>query len=191
MTSSKGTSQRNRLARKLAEIFRADGYDGASMSQISEATGLLRGSLYHHFPKGKEDMAKAAMEALGAEADRLMFEPLRAAGPPREKLTNWAAGVEEIYVGGQKQCIFGSMMLSGGADRFQDELKDAFTHLIGHLSHVLVEAGGSEAEAQYRAQSAIERIQGALIVAQALDDCSGFHRLIQELPDTLLDHIDH
>jgi len=69
MTSSKGASQREMLARQLAEIFRTEGYDGASMSQISEATGLLRGSLYHHFPKGKEDMAKAAMEALGAEAD--------------------------------------------------------------------------------------------------------------------------
>ncbi|MEM7030546.1 MAG: TetR/AcrR family transcriptional regulator [Chloroflexota bacterium] len=186
MTTSEKTSQRDILARQLAEVFRADGYEGASMARLSEATGLLRGSLYHHFPKGKDDMAKAAMDALGAEVERLMFAPLRGEGKPREKLGQWAAGVEEIYVGGKKKCIFGSMMLSGGATRFQPELKQTFSDLITALVAVLIEAGISQKEAQYRAQSAIERIQGALIVANALDDCSGFHRLIEELPDTLL-----
>lgn len=179
-------SQRDILARKLAEVFRSEGYDGASMSQLAKATGLLRGSLYHHFPKGKEDMAKAAMQALKAEAESLMFAPLRAGGTPHEKLTRWAAGVETIYVGGEKECIFSSMILGGG-DRFQAELKDTFSSLIDTLRDVLIEAGVSREDAQCRAQSAIERIQGALIVAKALDDCSGFHRLIQELPAILLD----
>ena len=119
-----------------------------------------------------------------------MYAPLRAPGTAHERLTKWAAGVEKIHVGGEKECIFGSMILSGGAARFQIELKDTFADSIEVVSNVLVEAGASKDEAKYRAQSAIERIQGALIVAKALDDCSGFHRLIQELPDMLLDKID-
>ena len=38
----------------LAEAFRQYGFEGASLSMLSEATGLGNGSLYHFFPGGKD-----------------------------------------------------------------------------------------------------------------------------------------
>ncbi|RYZ76568.1 MAG: TetR/AcrR family transcriptional regulator, partial [Proteobacteria bacterium] len=34
----------------LLSEFRISGYEGVSMSRISEVTGLGKASLYHHFP---------------------------------------------------------------------------------------------------------------------------------------------
>ncbi len=187
MNTPEKNSLRNTLARQIAEVFCNYGYEGTSMSQIAKATGLLKGSLYHHFPKGKEDMARAAMQALAQEAERLMISPLISEASPRQRLETWARGVEEFYLGGKKNCLLGSMVLSGGAGRFQTELKNAFTTWISLVSAVLIEAGTSEQQAQKKAQAAIERIQGALIVARALDNFSGFQQLIQDLPNILLD----
>ncbi len=47
------------LLDRLTSVFRTHGFEGASLSLISKATGLQRASLYHRFPGGKEEMAKA------------------------------------------------------------------------------------------------------------------------------------
>ena len=48
----------------VAEVFRAHGYEGATLSVITEATGLGKGSLYHFFPGGKEELAAAVLADL-------------------------------------------------------------------------------------------------------------------------------
>lgn len=190
MTTPAKSSLRDTLAHQIADVLRANGYEGTSMAQIGKATGLLKGSLYHHFPKGKEDMARAAMQALAEDGEQVMIASLIAEGTPRQKLEAWAKGTEEFYLGGEKNCLLGTMVLSGGADRFQSELKGAFSAWISVLSGVLIEAGASKKQAHRQAQSAVERIQGALIVARALEDLSGFQQLVKDLPNILLDGVD-
>ena len=50
----------------LAEVFRAHGYEGASLSLITRATGLGKGSLYHLFPGGKAEMAACGLAEIDA-----------------------------------------------------------------------------------------------------------------------------
>ncbi len=45
----------------LAEVFREHGYGATSPSLITAATGLGKGSLYHFFPGGKQEMASAVL----------------------------------------------------------------------------------------------------------------------------------
>ncbi|MDU6377660.1 MAG: helix-turn-helix domain-containing protein, partial [Bradyrhizobium sp.] len=39
----------------IAEVFREFGFEGTSLSRITEKTALGKGSLYHFFPGGKEE----------------------------------------------------------------------------------------------------------------------------------------
>ena len=50
--------KREELLLKLFSIFRRTGFDGATLSKISEETGLGKASLYHHFPAGKIQMVE-------------------------------------------------------------------------------------------------------------------------------------
>ena len=56
----------------LGEVFREHGFEGASLAAITARTGLGKGSLYHFFPGGKEEMAAAvlAVTALSAGPGR-------------------------------------------------------------------------------------------------------------------------
>ncbi len=58
------------LVEKLFEVFRESGYEGASLMQLSEATGLKKPSLYHRFPGGKEEMVEIVLDY----ADKYMRE---------------------------------------------------------------------------------------------------------------------
>jgi len=45
----------------LATVFRSRGYEGASLKELAEATGLKKASLYYRFPNGKQEMAEAVL----------------------------------------------------------------------------------------------------------------------------------
>ena len=56
---------RARIVAASAELFRHHGYAGTGMKAIVEASAAPYGSIYHHFPGGKEELGVAALEAGG------------------------------------------------------------------------------------------------------------------------------
>ena len=50
----------------LLGVFRRYGYEGASLTRISAATGLKRSSLYYRFPGGKPEMVGAVLARANA-----------------------------------------------------------------------------------------------------------------------------
>jgi AcrR family transcriptional regulator len=54
-------SRRHQLLRASARLFREKGYDGTSVRDIAQATGMQSGSWVYHFPT-KQDILVAAME---------------------------------------------------------------------------------------------------------------------------------
>ncbi|MGD9864998.1 MAG: TetR family transcriptional regulator, partial [Pseudodonghicola sp.] len=54
------SSSRDRLIRAASGLFRRRGYAGVGVSEILTVAELPKGSLYHHFPGGKRELAEAA-----------------------------------------------------------------------------------------------------------------------------------
>ena len=55
------TGTRDRILDTTAELFRDRGYTGTGLKAISTAAGAPFGSLYHHFPGGKDELAAVAL----------------------------------------------------------------------------------------------------------------------------------
>ncbi|OBY24769.1 TetR/AcrR family transcriptional regulator [Leisingera sp. JC1] len=53
---------RERLLRAAAGLFRNKGYSGTGLAELLAAAEAPKGSLYHHFPNGKSDLALAAAD---------------------------------------------------------------------------------------------------------------------------------
>ena len=62
---------------QLLTVFRRYGYEGATLTRLSEATGLGKASLYHHFPKGKEEIAAAVLNYTNNSMTANIIAPLR------------------------------------------------------------------------------------------------------------------
>lgn len=178
-------SRQQALAR-ITAVFRRWGYDGATLRLLSEATGLGRASLYHHFPGGKEEMGEAVFAHIGEVVEREVIAPLASAGTPLERLQRHARGVSRLYDDGESNCVFGAMMLGGGGERFAGQIEAAIRRWINAVATVLREAGQSRGEARRRAEAAVVRLQGALIVSRGLGSTAPFRKVVRELPEELL-----
>jgi hypothetical protein len=58
------------------------------------------------------------------------------------------------------------------------------------LAHVLEEGGLSQMMARQRAEDAVMQIQGALVLTRGLDSTAPFERVLQQLPDRLLEKVE-
>ncbi|NJM59286.1 MAG: TetR/AcrR family transcriptional regulator [Oscillatoriales cyanobacterium RU_3_3] len=169
----------------LLKLFRQHGYDGATLSKISEATGLGKASLYHHFPGGKDEMVEAVLDYLEDWLTQNILQPLASAGDSVARLQCMCDRLTEIYEGGTQPCMFAILLLGSARDVFHGKVKALFCGWIDEIAAVLVETGMERALAQQRGEDAAIAVQGALILAQALDDPSPFMRVMQQLPAQL------
>ena len=53
-----------------ALLFRRQGYAATGVNQILETADVKAGSLYHHFPDGKQQLAAAVVDGVGADIER-------------------------------------------------------------------------------------------------------------------------
>ena len=177
---------REEVLDRLLTAFREHGYDGASIARLSEATGLGKASLYHHFKGGKQEMAEAVLIQSGSRFASLVIAPLRGGGEPRRRLRAMVAGLGDFYARGQGSCLLELFGIGAAGERFRPQLKGAIHRFQNALAAVLIEAGLDQAEATSRAENAIIAIQGALVVGRATADRSVFRRTLESLPDSLL-----
>ncbi|SDA99892.1 TetR/AcrR family transcriptional regulator [Sinorhizobium sp. NFACC03] len=170
----------------LAEIFREFGFDGASLSTITEKTGLGKGSLYHFFPGGKEEMAAAVLGEIDQWFATQVFEPLRGAEDPRSAIAEMCRSVSEYFRSGRRVCLVGAFALDNVRNKFSDQVRDYFTQWRGALAEALERAGCSPQGSLELAEETVIAVQGALVLARALDEPEVFERNIDRLRQRLL-----
>lgn len=179
-------STKEEVLERLLATFRDQGYDGASLSELSTATGLGKSSLYHHFPGGKGDMAEQVLAHLDAALERAMFEPLRASGKPQQKLDAMLGALSAFYEGGKRACLLERLCASVDRKRFRRPLAGAFEKWVGAVAALAREAGIPERLARSRAEDLVIRIEGSLVLCAGTNDTQSFTRTLAELRDSLL-----
>lgn len=179
--------KREEILLKLFSIFRRSGFDGATLAIISAETGLGKASLYHHFPGGKVQMAEDVLRFVEDWNDQNLIVPLGGKGKPKQKIKNMMATVNDMYEGGKTGCLIGALVPENAFSEYQDQIKRILIKWIEAIAGVLGEAGIEPKESQSRAEEAIAKIQGALIVARGTGQKAVFGRLMKNLPVELLE----
>jgi AcrR family transcriptional regulator len=73
--------RRDEILAAAAGLFADEGYRNTSMREVAAASGILAGSLYHHFPS-KEAIAVELVEQYHADLDRVVRNFMPPARPP-------------------------------------------------------------------------------------------------------------
>lgn len=169
------------VVNRILPVFRSYGYDGASLTMLSKAAGLSRGSLYHHFPGGKQEMAQAVLARSGAAFSRLIIAPLSHGAPADEKIAAMLSGVKNYYQGDPPICLMNSLTLGEGRELFSDSVAQAVDAWHKALKNTLVSVMPTPDAAGSKATMMIERIQGCLIIARVSGNREKFEDTIDEL----------
>lgn len=173
----------------LAEAFREHGFEGATLATLSKATGLGKGSLYNFFPGGKEEMMEAVLENIDGWFAKAIFSPLEQVSNPTAAVTAMFGDVTAYFRSGRKVCVVGCLGLNSSGETFAVKVKDYFARWIAALAHCLEVGKVPSTLALALAEEAVSGIQGAIVLARALDDEASFERIVHRLRATLLDAI--
>lgn len=170
---------RPKVVALVAEAFREHGYEGASLALIGKATGLGKGSLYHFFPGGKEAMANAVIDEVGDWFEREVFAPL---GSGEEgSIEAMFDTLDAYFRSGRRVCLLGAFALTDSRSMFARKIASHFRRWTDALTNVLELRGFGRKKARARAEEIVAGVQGAIVLARALDDPQCFVRALERL----------
>jgi TetR/AcrR family transcriptional repressor of lmrAB and yxaGH operons len=168
----KKTDSKERMVVAARRLFREHGYLGTALSDVVTESAAPRGSIYFHFPGGKEELA-AEVTLLHA-SDRIA-DINRAAA-----VATTAAQLIEIFIGRERDELVASDYREGCAvapiviestpasDQLSDATRRAFQDLITTLAARLTEKGLPHEGALQLATNVWTSVEGALILGRAL-----------------------
>lgn len=176
----------DQLLDRLTDVFRAVGFDGASLTDLAAVSGLQKSSLYHRFPGGKEQMATEVVDRIGRDTAAGALAPLAGEGPMRARVEQVGRAFTAFYEAGAKSCLLDTMSVGDPGSGTAAALAAAANRWVSAFEDVAASTGVKPAVAKARAQDAIGSIEGALVLARVTDDRRPFARAIERLPDVLL-----
>jgi AcrR family transcriptional regulator len=183
-------ASKDEIIDRLFTVFRDRGFEGASIADLSRATGLGKSSLYHHFPEGKEQMAAAVLERATAVIDREILNAAQSAGTLKARIRKIMAALDRMYLGGRTPCVLGQLATSNIGSVARHGLLLAFSHWIDAVEALARESGMSPARARHFAEDWVARLQGALILQAANGDLGPYKRAMAALPELAKDGTD-
>ncbi|MEJ5082086.1 TetR/AcrR family transcriptional regulator [Ochrobactrum sp. MYb379] len=174
-------AERSDAIAALAEVFREHGYEGASLALIGKATGLGKGSLYHFFPNGKEEMVRAVLSEIEQWFEHSIYVPLRDGRDPNAAITAMLDETAKYFKSGRRVCLVGALAVSNTRDLFAQAIRRYFVAWVDALQSALVRRGHDSGQARALSEDAVLAIQGAIVLSRAIDDPAVFQRAIDQL----------
>ena len=170
----------------LAEVFREHGYEGASLALIGKATGLGKGSLYHFFPNGKEEMVRAVLDEISQWFEDAVYSPLRNESDVSGAIGAMLGSIDQYFRSGRRVCLVGALAVANTRDLFAQAIRGYFVAWVDALQSALIRQGRDADQSRILAEEAVLAIQGAIVLSRAMDDPAVFQRAIDQLRKRLV-----
>jgi AcrR family transcriptional regulator len=174
-------TSRQEILQKLSQVFRRDGYTGASLADLASAVGLGKASLYQKFPDGKVQMGAEVLAEIGRSFETEVLAAVRETGPVDARFARMLAGVQKFYEDGKVSCVLDSLSLGEAGRLYRESLSAAINQWLEALTGLGREAGLSPAKAAVWAEEVVIAIEGSLILARAGNDPEIFRRALKRL----------
>jgi TetR/AcrR family transcriptional repressor of lmrAB and yxaGH operons len=157
------------LIEAASRLFRSRGYHGVGVNAVIAEAGAPAGSLYFHFPGGKQQLAAAAVRLAGERISAAIRTA--ATEDPRIALHEYfrGLGAELQRSGWESGCPIATVTLDVASDspEVQASCADAYGTWRDALADGLRKAGVDDRLAEERAITLLAATQGALILARA------------------------
>ncbi|MFE3292120.1 TetR/AcrR family transcriptional regulator [Rhodococcus sp. NPDC059234] len=174
---------REKMVEGAIELLATKGFQGTLLTDVIEATGAPRGSIYHHFPGGKDEMIAAAVDLTGRRYV--------------EWMDTFVGAKPEMIVGGFLQfwrhtlirsdmkagCPVLAITVSADVDELIDRARAVFRASRAKLTELLSGSGVTVDAAAKFATIAVASAEGAVVLARAERSIEVFDIVADNLVD--------
>lgn len=160
---------RDALVLTTAVLLRRQGYAATGLAQVLAESGATTGSLYHHFPGGKEALAEAAMDASAAVVAQALQRALAAPLSTGEAIERWLDALAAELAGDPRDgCPIAPVALEAvhASPRLQAAAARAFATWCDLIAARLRRDGRTPAQARSAALAVVSLVEGALLLAR-------------------------
>jgi TetR/AcrR family transcriptional repressor of lmrAB and yxaGH operons len=171
---------RQRMIERTAVLLAKKGLQGTSFSEVLEASGAPRGSLYHHFPGGKDELVLAALSKAG---DQIMDPLNRLKGKS-------AAVVAQTFIGLWRAhlvkydfrvgCAGVAITVAADSPVLLESVAEVFRNWRYRLSALLAEGGVLANRAPAMSATLIAACEGAVVLSRAERSIEAFDLVATE-----------
>jgi TetR/AcrR family transcriptional repressor of lmrAB and yxaGH operons len=161
------------LIDSAATLFRRQGYAATGLNQILAGAGVGPGSLYHHFPQGKQQLAAAVVDTEGAGIEQLLRRYLATGRPVADIVDRWVDLLMAGLAGDHRDgCPIEPIATESvnASPLLRDASARAFKSWRAAIEDRLRSDSWSAAEAKHVALAVISQIEGALILSRIAGD---------------------
>ncbi|MDX3658984.1 TetR/AcrR family transcriptional regulator [Streptomyces sp. ID05-26A] len=182
----RGTKQR--MLDSAVLLLRERGAAGVTVDAVLAHSGAPRGSVYHHFPGGRNEMVLGAVRLAGDYIDTMVSEAA-AEGDVRQLLERlvafWKRSLTKTDF--RAGCPAAAMAMDGRdtVPDAVDVVREIFARWQGSIAEALSRNGVEAARAQRLATLVVSAVEGAIILCRAHRDLGPLDDVLAEIAPLL------
>lgn len=186
---SKGEQTRARILDTTLDLIEKQGFHNTGLQQIIRESGTPKGSLYFHFPEGKDQIAALALAQGAAVIQTLIEQAFSVSQSPNQALDLMVKGLTARLVesGYHKGCPVATVALEVGNQhpKVKAACESAYDNWLTVIAGGLRSAGISPARARKEATLALSMIEGALILAKVQQNPAPLKQVAKAIAERL------
>ena len=191
----KGEATRNRMLETAAGLLQRFGYHGTGLSQILAVSGAPKGSLYFHFPAGKEELCAAAASHSGEQMRSQLDALIGAFSDPAEAVQQVCRFMAQLLASTNYQvgCPVATLTLEMApySDAIHSAVATAFKDWLESIEARMIQSGIVGEEAQELATVTLAAIEGALLLSRAMRTTAALETVGKTLARLIRTRIGH
>ena len=192
--ASPTTETKDQIVVAATELFRRQGFNGTSMSQVAEVSGATTGSIYHFFPSGKAQLTEEVLRKSGESYRQLVEAIVTSATDPAIAMSDAFAGAAAVLASTDyiDPCPIGT--IAREVANTHPELREVANSIISSwvetVSTIFEEAGIASDRASSLARLAVASIEGGFIMARSSREVDAFIGIGEALRDAVQAELD-
>ncbi|MGH3674757.1 MAG: TetR/AcrR family transcriptional regulator [Mycobacterium sp.] len=161
-----------------ARLFRRQGYAATGVNQILKTADVKAGSLYHHFPDGKQELAAAVVDDAGGDIERLLRRFLESDSSVADIVDGWIDLLAvQLTSDPRDGCPIEPIATESvnASPQVRDAAARAFAGWSAAVADRLRADGWPGADADQTALAVIALIEGALMLSRTAGDVAALN----------------
>lgn len=183
------TDTRQRMLDTAAELFQTQGYHATGLTQLTTAGGAPKGSLYFHFPGGKEQLAAEAVRLSSSRTGEMLRAVVAEAPDPATGIDRVVGFLADTLLESdfQRGCPLATVALdaAGESPAIREACSDGYLSWHGTLADYLARQGLPAERADGLATVVLAAIEGGLLLARTQRDVAPLRAIATHLRTTL------
>lgn len=182
-------SSKDKLIKTASRLFQMQGYHATGLNQITKESGAPKGSLYYHFPDGKEQLALESLQLTAKFVLDQIVEGLEKSSDPVIAIQNFIKDMAERF---EKEGCKGGVPVASIAletTLISKPLRNACQSAYGKFQDVftqkLISSGFEENKATELGVVINSMVEGAFLLSFTMGDSTPLRLVAEQIPALL------